>query len=89
MKMSYRIMVSGKVQNVGFRYYTARMAQDFKIDGFVKNEPDGSVYIEAEGEKEAMETFIYWCRRGPQWARVDQFDTQQQPLMNYIGFRVK
>lgn len=89
MKMSYRINVSGKVQNVGFRYYTARMAQEFNIDGFVRNEPDGSVYIEAEGEIEAMEAFIHWCRRGPQWARVDQYDIQEQPLMNYKGFRVK
>jgi acylphosphatase len=89
MKMSYRITVSGKVQNVGFRYYTAVTAQEFNIDGFVKNEPDGSVYIEAEGEKDALETFLHWCRRGPQWARVDRFDIQEQPLMNYKGFRVK
>ena len=89
MKVSYRITVSGKVQNVGFRYYTARMAQDFKIDGFVKNEPDGSVYIEAEGGKDAMETFMHSCCRGPQWARVDRYDIQEQPVMNYEGFRVK
>jgi acylphosphatase len=82
-------MVTGKVQNVGFRYYTARTAQEFNIGGFVKNEPDGSVYIEAEGEDDAIETFISWCRRGPQWARVDGFDIQEQPLMNYKGFRVK
>jgi len=82
-------MVTGKVQNVGFRYYTARTAQEFNIGGFVKNEPDGSVYIEAEGEDDALETFISWCRRGPQWARVDRFDIQEQPLMNYKGFRVK
>lgn len=89
MKMSYRIIISGKVQNVGFRYYTARAARDFNIDGFVKNEPDGSVYIEAEGEKDALDTFMDWCRRGPQWARVDQFNIQEQPLMNYKEFRVR
>jgi acylphosphatase len=89
MKMSYRITVSGKVQNVGFRYHTDRMAQEFDIDGFVRNETDGSVYIEAEGEKDALETFVHWCRRGPQRARVDRFDFQEQPLMNYKGFRVK
>ena len=89
MKVSYQITVSGKVQNVGFRYYTVRMAQDYKIDGFVKNEPDGSVYIEAEGGKDAMETFVHRCRRGPQWARVDRCDIQEQQVMNYEGFRVK
>lgn len=81
-------MVSGKVQNVGFRFYTIKAAGEFNIDGFVKNEPDGSVYIEAEGEKDALETFMHWCRQGPQWARVDRFDMQEQPLMNYKGFRV-
>ena len=89
MKRSYRITVSGKVQNVGFRYYTARTAQEFRIDGFVKNEQNGTVYIEAEGEADALDTFTEWCRRGPQWARVDQFDIQEQPLMNYTGFRVR
>jgi acylphosphatase len=89
MKTSYRITVSGKVQNVGFRFYTARTAGEYNIEGFVKNEPDGRVCIEAEGEKDALESFVHWCRRGPQWARVDQFDIQEQPVMNYKGFRVK
>jgi acylphosphatase len=89
MKKSFRITVSGKVQNVGFRYYTLKTAQEFNIDGFVKNQPDGSVYIEAEGEAGDLETFMDWCRRGPQWARVEQFDIQEQPLMKYKEFRVK
>ena len=89
MKKSCRISVHGKVQNVGFRFYTARMAQDFNISGFVKNEPDGSVYIEAEGDEADLETFMEWCRRGPQWARVDKFDIQDQPLMNFRDFKVK
>lgn len=89
MKLSYRIRITGKVQNVGFRYYTVKTATEFNIEGFVKNENDGSVLIEAEGEKDAMETFMHWCRRGPQWARVDKFDIQEQPLMGYEGFRVK
>ena len=65
------------------------MAQDFNISGFVKNEPDGSVYIEAEGDEADLETFMEWCRRGPQWARVDKFDIQDQPLMNFRDFKVK
>jgi acylphosphatase len=89
MKTSYRIRVTGKVQNVGFRYYTARTAQEFKINGFVKNHLDGTVYIEAEGEKDALEGFVSWCRRGPQWARVDSFDIQEQPAMGFEGFRIK
>lgn len=89
MRKSYRIRVTGKVQNVGFRYYTVKMASDYRVNGFVKNEPDGSVYIEAEGEEDALEAFIHWCRRGPQWARVDGFNLQEQPEMGYEGFKVR
>jgi acylphosphatase len=89
MKKSIRITVTGKVQNVGFRFYTARTAQEFSISGFVKNEPDGSVYIEAEGEEDLLEIFTEWCRQGPNWARVDRLDVQEQPLMNFKSFRVK
>ena len=89
MKTGYAIRVTGKVQNVGFRFYTARTAQEFNISGFVKNNPDGSVYIEAEGEADMLEAFTEWCKRGPQWARVDRFDIQEQPVMGFEGFRIK
>ena len=89
MKSGYRIRVTGKVQNVGFRYYTARTALEFNIKGFVKNQTDGTVYIEAEGEKDALEGFVEWCRRGPQWARVEGFEVQEQPVMGFKGFNVK
>jgi acylphosphatase len=89
MKSAYRITVSGKVQNVGFRYYTVETAKEFNIDGFVKNQLDGTVYIEAEGEKDNLEGFISWCRRGPHHARVDGFDMQEQPIMGYDGFKVR
>jgi acylphosphatase len=89
VKKSYRITISGKVQNVGFRYYTMKTAREFNIYGFVRNLPDGKVYIEAEGDADVLDTFAEWCRRGPEWSRVDQFDIQEQPLMNFDGFRVK
>lgn len=89
MRKGYAIRVTGKVQNVGFRFYTVRTALEFNIAGFVKNLPDGSVYIEAEGEADAMETFMEWCRRGPQWARVEGFVVQEQPVMGFEGFKVR
>lgn len=89
MKKGYGIRVTGKVQNVGFRYYTIKTAKEFGICGFVRNDPDGSVYIEAEGEYDSLEAFLHWCRRGPQWARVDGFEVQEQPVMGYEGFMVR
>ncbi len=88
MKTARIIKVYGKVQNVGFRFYTQKTAAMFGIAGFVRNQRDGSVYIEAEGEKEALEAFTGWCRQGPQWARVDRLETQDVPLAGHEGFRI-
>ena len=89
MKKGCRVRVKGKVQNVGFRFYTVKKAMEFNISGYVKNETDGSVYFEAEGEEDALETFLHWCRQGPQWARVDGFELNYQPVMDYSGFQIR
>lgn len=89
MKKSCRIRVTGKVQNVGYRFYTVKTAQQFEIAGFVRNEADGSVYIEAEGKDVGLETFIDWCRQGPKWAHVEKLEIQETPLMEYTGFNVR
>ena len=52
--------VTGRVQNVGFRYYTRKTAHEFGLMGFVRNQTDGSVYIEAEGDEQAIARFITW-----------------------------
>lgn len=89
MKKAIRIRVTGKVQNVGFRFYTVKMAQQTGISGFVRNESDGSVYIEAEGDPVDLATFTDWCRRGPQWARVTNLESQDTPVTGYDSFMVK
>lgn len=81
--------VFGKVQGVGFRFYTQKKAIELQISGFVKNMADGSVYIEAEGESVQLEEFINWCEIGPSWARVSKIDKQDIPPTNYTDFRVK
>lgn len=65
MKKSIIIKVSGKVQNVGFRLYTKKAAKNLDVNGYVKNLPDGSVYIEAEAEDYIIDQFVEWCRKGP------------------------
>ena len=89
MRMARSIRVFGKVQNVGFRFYTVNTARQFDITGFVKNETDGTVYIEAEGNPSDLETFTDWCRRGPQWARVDRMEIQEIPVAGHRDFREK
>lgn len=89
MIKSYSIKVSGKVQGVGFRFYTQKTAIELGVKGFVKNERDGSVYIEAEAEADVMEIFMEWAKKGPEWARVDKVSLQDLPMQNFEGFHIR
>ncbi len=89
MIIAKTIRVYGKVQNVGFRFYTQKKAHSHQIGGFVRNEPDGSVYIEAEGEALNMKAFESWCNQGPTWARVTKIISNDCPVMNYTDFQIK
>ncbi|PIQ32923.1 MAG: acylphosphatase [Bacteroidetes bacterium CG18_big_fil_WC_8_21_14_2_50_41_14] len=84
-----RLTIHGKVQGVGFRFYTQRKAQELHISGWVINQRDGTVYVEAEGDKQAVDTFIDWCNEGPSWAEVRLVQTQEIPLQGFDGFVVR
>jgi acylphosphatase len=65
-----RVLVSGAVQGVGFRWFTRRAAQRHGLAGWVRNRDDGSVEIAASGPDEALERFLAEVRRGPSGAYV-------------------
>lgn len=69
-RLSISVRVSGKVQGVGYRSATMEKAQNLKLKGWVKNEADGSVSLEAEGEKGAIDELIKWLAIGPSRAVV-------------------
>ncbi len=81
--------IFGRVQGVGFRFYTQKVASEMNINGWVRNLPDGCVYIEAEGEANNLQRFIEWCEEGPQWARVSTVQKQFVSPKGYIGFEIK
>lgn len=87
--LHYNIRVSGHVQGVGYRYASIRKARGFGIKGFVKNEPDGSVYIEAEADKQQLDKFLDWCRIGPPHGRVDAIEITQSEVRSITGFDVR
>lgn len=62
--------VTGRVQGVSFRWYTQEQAQRLGVVGWVRNEPDGSVLLHAEGDDDAVDALVAWCRTGPSMARV-------------------
>ncbi len=72
-----RMIVFGKVQGVFFRKYTKQKALELTIRGFVKNQSDQSVLINACGEKENLNKFIEWCKHGPSRAVVNHFELDE------------
>lgn len=83
------ISIKGKVQNVGFRYRAVDCAHMFRVTGFVRNETDGSVYAEVEGEEAAVESFIKWCAGGPPHARIGKIAVQEGPLKHFVRFAIE
>ena len=73
------IIVSGRVQGVFFRSNTQKQARKLNLTGWVKNNPDGTVEIIAEGSQEALKKFEAWCRKGPMLARVDEIKVKKEP----------
>jgi acylphosphatase len=64
------VMIDGRVQGVSFRYYTVRRARDLGLTGYVRNEPDGTVRVVAEGERSRLEELLSFLRVGPRAAVV-------------------
>ncbi|PTQ99468.1 acylphosphatase [Mucilaginibacter yixingensis] len=82
------ITVRGKVQGVFFRASTKAVADQLGVRGTVKNNPDGSVSIEAEADEATMGMFLDFCHEGPENAQVEEVLTTEGPLKNYRNFEV-
>lgn len=66
-----RVKVRGRVQGVGFRYYTCRQGRRRGLQGWVRNEADGSVLVHIQGPDEDVRDFCTWLQKGPPTARVE------------------
>lgn len=86
--MNISIRISGKVQGVFFRASTKAKADELNIKGFVRNEKNGDVYIEAEGDDNTLSEFISWCKHGPTMARVDQCEVAEEKENSFSTFMI-
>jgi len=83
------ITVKGKVQGVGFRYFVLRHATAIGMNGFVKNQPNGDVYIEASGTSSQLEQLILLCNQGPAHSKVESIQVKDiQKSFDNIGFQI-
>lgn len=83
------VFVSGRVQGVFFRAECAREARDLGVGGWVRNAPDGRVEAVFEGDDEAVDRMVEWCRRGTGWSRVDSVEATEEPPQGDRDFRIR
>lgn len=89
MAKHYDIRITGHVQGVFFRENTRELAVKQSIRGFVRNEPDGSVYIEAEGDSADLKTLTDYLHQGPPGARVNNVEIAEGDPKEYQGFEIR
>jgi acylphosphatase len=83
------VVVRGRVQGVFFRSETGERARSLGIDGWVRNDPDGSLQAVFEGPGERVESLVAWCRRGPAGADVESVETAWEEPRGEHGFGVR
>ncbi len=83
------LKIHGRVQGVAFRWYARSTALALGLTGWVRNQPDGSVRMVAEGPPEALDALLRWARRGPDRARVDRVEEfRSEPAGNFDTFEI-
>ena len=88
-KIHLNITVSGLVQGVWFRKYTKDKANELGVNGFVKNESDGYVYIEVEGFKRHIDNFKEWLFTGSPLSIVSSVDHKTGEFNDFDTFEIK
>lgn len=87
---SVHIVVKGKVQAVGFRYFTWQTANVYRISGWVRNRIDGSVEIAAEGEKSDIHQFVKTIKKGSPFSRISNVSIYEySEPRNYSQFEIR
>ncbi|MCK8519765.1 acylphosphatase [Methanoculleus sp. 7T] len=90
MAVRARVLVSGRVQGVGFRWAVEGEAQTEGVTGWVKNLPDGRVEAVFEGDEAPVQRMVEFCRRGPAAARVDGVQAAREEYTGeFDGFFIR
>ncbi len=86
---SAHVLISGKVQGVGYRYSTLQQARNLGIKGWVKNLPDGRVEACFEGDSPGVEDMIQWCNIGPKAATVQNVSVKWCEPQHLPEFQIR
>lgn len=89
-KIRAHVFVSGKVQGVFFRDTCKKKADKLGVTGFVKNLRDSRVEAVFEGERLNVDKMINWARKGPIWAKIDDFSVVLDNCQDeFLGFEIR
>ena len=83
------VLVSGRVQGVGFRWYARERAEQLGLAGWVRNTPDGRVEVWLEGREQAVEAMLVWLERGPPAAHVKNLEVVERAAEGLTIFDVR
>lgn len=83
------VWVSGRVQGVGYRAATYKMATQLQLNGWVRNLADGRVEAVFEGDREIVETMLQWCWQGSSLAIVREVTTTAEVPEGIAGFQIR
>jgi acylphosphatase len=88
-KVARRVLFSGRVQGVGFRYTTCDVARNFAVTGYVKNLPDGRVELICEGSREESARFVDAVRQAMRGYVGEMHTTETPASGQYRGFGIQ
>ncbi len=76
------LIIHGRVHGVFFRHNTKKIADKLDVKGWVRNNPNDTVEITAEGNDDAIEKLLNWCRKGPIGAKVNRVEVKEEKYKN-------
>ena len=85
----FNIIIFGKVQGVFFRANAKTIAENLSLTGWCKNELDGTVRIEVEGNIDSLEKFVLWCYKGSEYSNVIDVKIEKGEVEGYDLFEIK
>lgn len=77
-----RLVITGLVQGVGYRYFAYQSADRCGVTGWVRNRRDGAVEAQAQGPRSRVDAFVARLRIGPRWGHVDAIDVSEAPVID-------
>lgn len=83
------IVISGRVQGVGFRYHVNTLAQAYHLTGWVRNLDSGEVALEVQGYQDLIDKFLIQLGKNSMFIRIDHMETEDRPEIHESGFEIR